>query len=225
MSVEPFKSSRKKINITGVFIPSEDSGITEPDNKKFRRTAFDFTYSSLGLPRYVISGDMRNVHNAASLVPHDQIIVLINSSRYGGGGIYNYLSCVAIENKWAKYILIHELGHALAGLGDEYYTSNVSYNDFYPEGIEPWEPNLTRLLPLKDLKWSHLIKRGTPIPTPDNKDYKQEIGAFEGGGYVAKGIYRPSNSCIMYSFDSMQFCPICREAIEKMIEHYTCKGE
>jgi hypothetical protein len=50
-------------------------------------------------------------------------------------------------------------------LGDEYYTSNVSYEDFYPAGIEPTDPNVTALLDPQNLKWKDLVSPGLAIPT------------------------------------------------------------
>jgi len=73
---------------------------------------------------------------------------------------------------------VHEFGHHLAGLADEYFTSDVAYNP--PEiKIEPWEPNVTALLDPKNLKWRSLVSPGTPIPTPWNEEafenYSREI--------------------------------------------------
>jgi hypothetical protein len=48
----------------------------------------------------------------------------------------------------------------------------VAYNDFYPKGIEPVEPNITRLLAPENLKWKNLVTKSTMIPTPWEKaDY------------------------------------------------------
>ena len=51
-------------------------------------------------------------------------------------------------------VFVHELGHSFAGLADEYYASEVSYNDFYPKGVEPLEPNITALLDPAHVKWT-----------------------------------------------------------------------
>jgi hypothetical protein len=67
------------------------------------------------------------------------------------------------------YVFLHEFGHAFAGLGDEYYTSDVSYEDFYPAGIEPTDPNVTALLDPENLKWKDLVSPGIEIPTDWNK--------------------------------------------------------
>jgi hypothetical protein len=48
-----------------------------------------------------------------------------------------------------------------------------------------------------------------------------EIGVFEGGGYAAKGVYRPAYDCLMNTFNADHFCPVCRNAIRKMILFYT----
>ncbi|MDP3444311.1 MAG: M64 family metallopeptidase, partial [Ignavibacteria bacterium] len=46
-------------------------------------------------------------------------------------------------------------------------------------------------------------------------------GVFEGGGYSAKGIYRPAHDCLMNSFKGNSFCDACNEAIIKMISFYS----
>jgi hypothetical protein len=47
-----------------------------------------------------------------------------------------------------------------------------------------------------------------------------KVGAFEGASYEAKGLYRSSADCIMFTRDSVGFCPVCRRAITRMIEQY-----
>jgi len=91
--------------------------------------------------------------------------ILTNSEKYGGGGIYNLYSTVAADSLWAPYIFVHEFGHHLAGLADEYYTSDVAYLPAV-EKTEPWEPNVTALLDPLKLKWRDLVSPGTPLPTP-----------------------------------------------------------
>ena len=173
----------------------------------------------------------------------------------------------------------HEFGHSFGGLADEYYTSSTAYDNFYKVDLEPVEPNVTALLDPQNVKWKDLVKEGTPIPTPwekedyDKMDYawqkqrtqmnnktaelkrtgapKEEIkkteedyakadkthsdemaaylnknkyfgivGAFEGAGYMAKGLYRPMIDCIMFTKSSPNFCKVCEHAIENVIKHY-----
>jgi hypothetical protein len=46
------------------------------------------------------------------------------------------------------------------------------------------------------------------------------VGAFEGGNYMAEGIYRSQQNCIMFT-RTRDFCAVCAEAIEKVIDEYT----
>jgi hypothetical protein len=46
------------------------------------------------------------------------------------------------------------------------------------------------------------------------------VGAFEGALYSARGLYRPSADCIMFTRDEVGFCPVCRRAIERVIDLY-----
>jgi len=121
-------------------------------------------------------------------------------------------------DKRANQIFVHEFAHGLAGLADEYGNDNT-YQDMYPTDVEPWEPNLTTMVNFES-KWKHLIEAGTPIPTPSEEMYKNKIGVFEGGGYVAKGVYRPTFNSIMNSFSSNEFNLVCKEALEKVINFY-----
>ena len=73
--------------------------------------------------------------------------------------------------------MLHEFGHSFAGLADEYYTSAVAYNEFYPQGVEPREPNLTALLDPARLKWKALLTPGLAVPTPWEKE---EFDALDG---------------------------------------------
>jgi hypothetical protein len=113
----------------------------------------------------------------------------------------------------------------LAYLADEYIGA-VTYSDIYPEGVEPVEPNITRELDREKIKWRSLLSNEVPLPTP--KEFSGQIqgqapvvGAFEGGGYLRTGMYRPQRSCAMGDgLEPFQFCVVCQEAIERMIEYY-----
>jgi len=73
---------------------------------------------------------------------------------------------------------VHEFGHHIAGLADEYYTSDVAYLPA-TDRVEPWEPNATALLDPSALKWKDLVAPGMPLPTPWPKEeferYTKEI--------------------------------------------------
>ena len=280
LSHEPYKSNKNKFNIYGVFKASEESGIDEPGANIYKNTVLSTTFYSLGSERYVLTEDNKAVHDLAAHVPYDAIYIMCNSERYGGGGIYNFYCTFVSDNQFSPYIFLHEFGHSFGGLADEYYTSDVAYNDFYPEDVEPVEPNITRLLDKNNLKWRNLITPGIEIPTPWEKEgydkmdyawqkerremnahiaelkrnkapqkeidaaqeeynrkdkahsdevdkylrsskYRGMVGAFEGAGYSAQGMYRPMLDCIMFSKGTKPFCKVCEHHLEKVIEHFT----
>ena len=95
--------------------------------------------------------------------------ILTNTATYGGGGIFGLYSTVAADSAWAPYLFVHEFGHHIAGLADEYYTSDVAYLPA-TDRVEPWEPNVTALLDPATLKWKDAVTAGTPLPTPWPKE-------------------------------------------------------
>jgi hypothetical protein len=167
---EPYKSNKDKFNVYGVFKASEESGVDEPDHNSFKKTILSATFYSLGSERYLLTEDNKTMRDLAGSVPYDAIYIMVNHKRYGGGGIYNLYCTFTADNQWNEYLFLHEFGHSFAGLADEYYTSDVSYNDFYPKGIEPVEPNITALLDKTNIKWKPYLTHGVEIPTPWEKE-------------------------------------------------------
>jgi hypothetical protein len=167
---EPYKSLKNEFNLYGVFKPSQESGCDEPRHGVFRNTSINATFNSLGSERYLLTEDNKSLRDIATHVPYDTLVIMVNQDRYGGGGIYNLFCTFTVDNQWHEYLFLHEFGHSFSGLADEYYTSSVAYNEFYPRGIEPMEPNITALLDPDKLKWSQSVTPGTAIPTPWEKE-------------------------------------------------------
>ena len=166
---EPYKSQQSNFNIYGVFKPSEESGTDLPGADIFVNTVLNTTFWSLGSERYLMTEDNKTMRNLAAFVPYDAIYIQVNHSRYGGGGIYNQFCTYTTDNQFAKYLFTHEFGHSFSGLADEYYTSDVAYNDFFKPTIEPVEPNITALLDPQNVKWKKYLTKGIEIPTPWEK--------------------------------------------------------
>ncbi|HEX2865544.1 MAG TPA: M64 family metallopeptidase [Ignavibacteriales bacterium] len=219
-NASPYKENKDKFNVWGVEAYSEESGTDIPAKNQWKKTALNTTFYTFDLERYLMTSDNKSLRDIAANVPYDQIYILVNTNMYGGGAIYNHYSVCVSDNRFGEYVFTHEFGHGFAGLGDEYYTSDVAYENFYPEGVEPWEPNLTTMVHFEN-KWKDMVAQNVPVPTPADKNYEKTVGVFEGGGYVAKGVYRPSVDCTMKSISVNNFCPVCRKAIEKMIGFYS----
>jgi hypothetical protein len=215
----PFNEFKNKFNIYAVEAVSTDSGTDIPGEKTYANTTVNSSFYTFDLERYLTTRDMKSVNDYAAVVPHDNIIVLINSTKYGGGGVYNYYSGTSVDHAFSPTVFIHEFGHGFAGLADEYYSSSVAYEEFYPLDVEPWEPNITTLVNF-DAKWKKCISKETPVPTPEEDKFMDLTGLFEGGGYSAKGIYRPEMECRMKSNQKKGFCSVCSETVRKMINFY-----
>ena len=213
----PFKTQKENINIWGVAAISEDSGITNPLKKQYLNTAVGSTFNSFEIDRYIMTFEIHTMHTAIQNAPYDHVIVMSNTDTYGGGAIYNFYADVTTGDQ-TQFVVTHEIGHLFGGLADEYVDPTVSYNDIHDLSKEPLEPNITTLVNF-DSKWKHLIEEETPIPTPVKKEFLKKVGAYEGGGYQSKGIYRPAIRCMMNAGGS--FCPVCQEALEKMFKIYT----
>ena len=218
--VEPFASNKNKFNIYAVETPSTESGTDMPGRNIYVNTLYNSTFYTFNIARYLTTTDLKTAADQAAVVPYDYIIILVNSTEYGGGGFYNNISVCTADHALAPIVFIHEFGHEFAGLGDEYYTSEVAYEDFYNLKVEPWEPNLTTMVDFKS-KWGSMIDPSVPVPTPRGAGYSAKTGVFEGGGYMAKGIYSPMEDCRMKSNKPDVFCPVCQQAITRAIQKNT----
>jgi len=220
LECDPFKEYESDINIWAVPSVSRESGTDIPGKGIYKNTFFDSHFYTFGTERYLNTTDNVAIRNVAANAPYDQIYILVNTDKYGGAGIYNFYSICTADDKYSDFVFTHEFGHAFAGLADEYYTSDVGVEDFYDLQSEPWEPNITTLVDF-DKKWKYMVADSTPIPTPDYEENKDLIGAFEGGGYIAKGIFRPMHDCSMKSIRYNDFCPVCTKAIIDRIKFYS----
>lgn len=216
-TIPPFDQRKTDFNVWGVGLVSEDSGTDVSGKGVYKNTALNSGYYTFGIDRYLTTPDVRSIRNAVWNVPCDAIFVLVNAETYGGGGMYNFYAIGTADNERTLHVFVHEFGHSFAGLADEYFSSEVAYNDFYNLEHEPWEPNITTLVDF-DGKWKDLLSANTPIPTPLTDQDKEKTGVFEGGGYVAKGIFRPADHCMMR--DYAPFCEACSRAILRMVDYF-----
>jgi len=172
-ATSPFKERRNDFNVWGLCPPAAESGISRPSTGVHRRSPLGASYDAFGSERYILTFENRAFRDIASFAPYEFVEIITNSRTYGGGGIFGLYSTVAADSEQAPYVFVHEFGHHLAGLADEYYTSPVAY---LPPAVkvEPWEPNVTALLDLKNLKWKAVLSPGTPLPTPWAKEAFEE---------------------------------------------------
>jgi hypothetical protein len=206
-SYEPFKSLKDRFNIVAVESVSEESGTSEPGNGIWRRTALSSHFDTFYSDRYLTTLNLKDLHDCLAGVPYEHIIVLVNTEKYGGGGILNSYNLSMTHHKLFRPVVAHEFGHSFAGLADE-YAYEAEAIPMYPHDVEPWERNITTKVNFKG-KWEDLI----------GKD--PEAGFYEGAGYSLKGVWRGYEDCRMRTNSNPEFCPVCRRAITDVIDFYT----
>ena len=216
-SYAPYDRYQDRFNVRAVMVPSQESDITMPGDGLYRNTALSCSFWTFDSERYCMTYDNETMKTLAGQVPYDQIYILANTKKYGGGGIFNSYCVSTTGNSYSSDVIIHEFGHGFAGLADEYaYDGTDNYN----LEVEPWEPNITTLVDF-EAKWKDMLGKKTPVPTPVDKKHENTVGVYEGAGYQLNGIYRPMIDCLMNTFNGDKFCPVCERAIERMILHYT----
>ena len=204
-SHEPFKQLRDRFQIIALLSPSNDTNVSQPGNGIWLDTALGSHFDTFYSERYLTTLHLKRLHDLLNGAPYEHIIILANTEHYGGGGIYNSYNLTYTRGKNFKPVVVHEFGHSFAGLGDEY-----PYGDddpMYFADTEPWEPNLTtrKTYPAK---WQDLIDKG-------------QATLVEGGGYLSKGVWRGQEDCRMRTNEHPSFCPVCQQAITRLIDFYT----
>lgn len=167
-ATEPFKSRKSDFNVRVLELPSAKSGVNRPRTRDDRRTTTGVQYNIFDSERYVLTLDNKAMRDAAASAPYDFIEILVNEKQYGGGGIFGDQATSSVDSAFSEYVFVHEFGHHFAGLGDEYYTSDVAYATGGADHPEPWEPNVTANG--ERPKWMELVTPGTPLPTPWEKE-------------------------------------------------------
>lgn len=202
---EPFKSMRDRFNVVALKSASTDSGTSEPANGKWKSTVLGSHFDTFYSDRYLTTLHLKRLHDVLAGTPYEHIIILVNTEKYGGGGIYNSYNLSYTKGKYFKPVVVHEFGHSFGGLSDEYEYGND--DPMYFPDVEPWEPNLTTKHDFRG-KWENLIKEG-------------KASLVEGGGYQSKGVFRGLPDCRMRTNQNPEFCPVCRQALTKLIDFYT----
>lgn len=217
---EPFKSMKKRFNVVAVASPSTDSGVSVPRLNEWKHTAFGSHFSTFYSDRYLTTSRVKAIHDALAGIPYEHIIILANTEEYGGGGIYNSYTLTTAHHPMFRPVVVHEFGHSFGGLADEYFYDNDVMTDTYPLDIEPWEQNISTQVDFA-AKWKDMLSENTPVPTPAEVSENYPTGVYEGGGYSAKGIFRPAENCRMRTNEYLAFCPVCQRALRRIIEFYT----
>jgi IgA Peptidase M64 len=225
-----FPSLTSAINVYRVDVRSTDSGADDPaacgGTGATAATFFDSSFCNSGIRRLLLANSANVIATVNAQVPQwHAILVLVNSTVYGGGGGAIATASLA---PGALEIALHELGHSAFGLADEYeYWAGCGVDtnrNNHPAG-EPSEVNVTTTL--TPLKWLSLVTSGTTIPTTSNPNCAvcdpqgnpvaaTTVGAFEGAHYYHCDAWRPQFDCKMRALNH-DWCAVCRQRIRTVL--------
>lgn len=113
IGTEPFKSRKSDFNVHAIQVPSIDKG-----------SRLGAKYGTFGHDRYALANDDWVIRDFAAQAPYDYIIILMNDEKNGGGSLYNLYTTAAIRAQSDDYMIRHELGHQIVGIGDKYYSKH-----------------------------------------------------------------------------------------------------
>jgi hypothetical protein len=216
-ATEPYKEYKAFFNVFTIAVASAQSGSDHPATSVLRDTYFNSSYEAYGIERLLMippndfdpnyaDGQGKVDELLASLLPdYDLALMIVNDPVYGGsGGSVG----IASLNASGGQILIHESGHTVAGLVDEYDDLGARYDTEASGNSNGEPPNATQETNRALIKWRRLINSTTPIPTPETPAYEGVVGLFEGAWFQAVGWYRPKITCVMKDLGAA-FCPVC----------------
>jgi hypothetical protein len=186
-----FGGHKAGLNIRRVDVVSNDSGVSEPDQGIYKDTALGVQMGCYGVDRLVCADNDKvfaAVDAATAPDAHDVIVVVANSTRYGGsGGAVATMSM----NVQAIELALHEIGHTAFKLADEYDYGTCDAS------TEPTEANVTTQLSRSNSKWGDLIAANVQVPTPTSYYAAGTVGLFQGARYCTSGMYRPTEDSRM----------------------------
>ncbi len=200
----PFKEYTDYFNVYAIKVPSNESGTDHPATATdvvepvfpatTKDTYFNTSFDTSGFHRLLYTYNSSLVYNvlANNFPEYDQPIILVNSSEYGGaGGPY----AVSSTGSSANEIAIHELGHSLFNLRDEYYPGDG--NLF--ESI-----NATKETNSSLVRWKNWIGINA-------------VSIYPYGSSGESATWnRPHQSCKM-RYLGVPFCSVCQEGIIEKI--------
>lgn len=221
----PFNEFWQKTNIYILKVASTDSGADLPAQCQEGnppvdvRTYFNASFCGAAGNKRLLVVDQRTAKKVWDMwIPQTHIaFAMVNSGIYGGsGGNVPVFS----TNSLSSLIGIHELGHSLFKLADEYETAYINDN---PDNYA----NLTSKTQPSEIKWADLIMPSTPIPTSRNQCSGGNpfshpvpdgtVGLFEGGLYKTCNVFRPEKDCLMRTLTKRRFCAVCSRIIRNKL--------
>lgn len=203
-SEEPFKRYKNYFNLFIIKAPSVDSGADHPGTATdvsepahpvaVKETYYNSTFDYANIHRLLVSTGTGAIYSvlAQNFPMYDQVIMLVNTSYYGGSG---GPIPVSGTDGAATEIALHELGHSFGNLADEYWAGDQFAGE---------RPNMTKETNPGLVKWKNWYGA-------------QNIGIYQHCcGGTSSSWYRPHENCKMRAL-YQPFCAVCKENIIEQI--------
>lgn len=192
LKLEPFSSFRSQINVYAISTISNESGVSElwGDFKRdtylqVARLGNNVKFGEEGGKRAVALKEKleKTLENNATI---GTIHVVCNFYDHFGASVNSLWSFSSLdENFSGGEPAIHELGHSIGNLGDEYNVKGEKPNTSEKKNDVPWK--------------NFLGYKGIGVVHNDNQS--------------APDKYIPSNSCIMKDPGHSAFCEVCKHSL------------
>jgi hypothetical protein len=190
-ALAPFDQYVELFNVHRVDVVSNESGVDDDPRGVDRDTALDMRFWCAGVER-LLCVSVSAARAYANLAPGaDQIFAVANSTTYGGAGYpTSDVATYSGGSSFAPWIAIHELGHSLGNLADEYaYGGPDTYT-----GPEPAARNVSTLdasaMLASGAKWAPWLGESSPV-------YDDPVSTYEGANMSAFDVYRPTPDSLM----------------------------
>lgn len=208
LNQSPFNAYKKYFNVFAIKCDSPQSGVTHPgtatdvtEPQSPTMTVvnnFDTRFDNYNIHRLIASMNGSAVYNVLinNFPSYDQVIILGNSTEYGGsGGSFAVSSIHPSSNE----IVVHEMGHSFAGLADEYWAGPQYATE---------KPNMTANSNATTIKWAQWLGLNGISIYPHGTSSPQN------------GWYKPHQNCKMQFLNS-PFCSVCKQTIIEKIHNLT----
>jgi hypothetical protein len=186
-ATEPFHAYQTFFNAYRVDVVSTDAGVDhDPTAGILRSTALDMGFWCGGIERLLCVNTTRAWTYAQGAPAVDHVLAVANSTKYGGAGYSGSdLATYSGGNGAAAEVAIHEMGHSIGNLADEYdYADGATYS-----GGETAERNSSirdaSEMATLGTKWASWL--GDP-----QVEFDGSVSCFQGAAYHQFGLYRPT---------------------------------
>ena len=193
LGIEPFTEYQGLFNVHRVDVISNESGVDHDPYGTYRDTAMDMAFWCSNIERLLCVSTSKAWGYANNVPSADVALAVANSSMYGGAGYTSAnVATFSGANSAAADVAIHELGHSLGNLADEYhYGDGTTYSGSEPSARNASLYTATEMA-ASGTKWA-------PWLGENDWEWDGLVDTFEGAVYAQYGIYRPTNNSMMRS--------------------------